>query len=159
MLFDYDGSGERNIVASPYTLMLYEQTFKSSLIKDFYGVIDLSSGSKTEVVTADFVANRLEEANGKKLSKTVSDLVNKAFPAEVMTVLDYTSDNWEQALKALWAMVKTGEKVDISNGKMVADPIPDFNTWLIELGNVNMSEICAAVLQETQHGLFRARSN
>ena len=40
MRYDYDGSGkEREVVASAYTLMVYEQEFKSGMIEDVYGKI------------------------------------------------------------------------------------------------------------------------
>ena len=96
--FDVDGTGARTIVASPYTLMLYEQTFHSSLIADWYDKVDLKRGAEgTEWVTSGVVMSALSRANGgRELPAEVKALVRSAFPAQVDTVLDYTANKWRR---------------------------------------------------------------
>lgn len=51
MLYDYDGSGkERELVMSAYTLMVYEQEFKTGMIEDVFGKVRLSDEDDSEVV-------------------------------------------------------------------------------------------------------------
>lgn len=153
MKYDIDGSGEREYVASAYTMMLYEQTFGTSLVKDVYGVIDLTGGGTTEVVDAAFVKERLASAlpEGKSLPKSTSDLVDKAFPAVVVKKFDYTRDNWEAYLKCMWTMAKTADKIDGKSG------LDSYDKWLAKLGPVNLNGISNFVWRETQRGLFRTK--
>lgn len=152
MLFDVDGSGEREYRASVYTLMLYEQEFGSSLIKDVFGRIEV--GDDADLVTAEFVRKRLAAAmpDGKRLPKATSDLVDRAFPAPRARYLDFTKDNWEADVRALWAMAKTADEA--AGGGTT----PPFKQWYARLGAVNLSEVSKAVVEEAQRGLFRAAS-
>lgn len=155
--FDIDGTGERTIVASPYTLMIYEQTFHSSLIADWYDKVDLKGGAQnSEWITADVVMAALSSASRGELAPEVKALVRAAFPVQVDTVLDYTTSKWEASLRVMWAMLKTGEQVDRSNGAPQARPLPGFDEWVSKLGPVNMIDVNSAVYEETQRGLFRA---
>lgn len=56
--YDYDGSGrEREIRCSAYTLMLYEQTFKTGLIEDVFGKVRINTTTEEEdgtTVLADY---------------------------------------------------------------------------------------------------------
>lgn len=79
---DYERNGvEREYEATTYTLVVYEQEFKSDLIKDVFGRIDLRN------------------------SQTILDEDGN------LVVVDYTSDNWIGYLKAFWAMLKTSEAI------------------------------------------------
>lgn len=159
--FDVDGTGARTIVASPYTLMLYEQTFHSSLIADWYDKVDLKRGAEgTEWVTSGVVMSALSRANGgRELPAEVKALVSAAFPAQFDTVLDYTANKWEASLRVLWAMLKTGEQVDRADGMPQSRPVPNFDEWVANLGPVNMLDVNTAVYEETQRGLFRAHAD
>ena len=54
MKYDYDGSGvERELDATAYTLMVYEQEFKSGLIEDVFGRISIPEDTDGMVV-ADY---------------------------------------------------------------------------------------------------------
>lgn len=126
MKHDIDGSGEREIRCSVYTLTVYEQEFKSSMVKDVYGVIDLRANG-AEVVTAEYVANRLaaampEGGDGKRkpLPKATLALVARAFPDTIVTTIDYTADNWEAYVRAYWAMLRTGDA--LSGGAQTTPP-------------------------------------
>ena len=79
---DYEHNGvEREYEATTYTLVLYEQEFKSDLIKDVFGRIDIRNAAK----------NFDEDGN--------------------MIAIDYTMDNWMANIKAFWAMLKTSEAI------------------------------------------------
>lgn len=79
MKYDYDGSGkERDLVASAHTLTIYEQQFKSGLIEDVFGRVDLTVGE-----------NDLDEDGNLK-------------------AVDYTRDHWGAYIRALWAMLRAG---------------------------------------------------
>ncbi len=155
--FDIDGTGERTIVASPHTLMLYEQTFHSSLISDWYDKVDLKRGAEgSEWITADVVLQALSRAGD--VTDALKSLVRRAFPVQVDTVLDYTANKWEASLRVMWAMLKTGEEVDRANGESPL-PIPPYQDWVNSLGPVNMLDVNTAVYEETQRGLFRAHAD
>lgn len=134
MIIDYDGTGGREATATAYTLMLYEQEFKSSdvkgitgdLIADVYGTIDL------------------------KRARSQYDAMGN------LVVLDYTSDNWNAYLRALWAMLRTASESARSRG-IDAQLTPRFNEWVRGVGQVNMSEVMDAVIEECNRGFFRAR--
>lgn len=158
MKYDIDGTGELEYICSAYTTYLYEQEFGVSLIADFYGRVDLGDDSG-EVVTAEFVENRLaenmpvDEKTGKQkpLPKATSALVRRAFPQYVNTVIDYTKDRWDATLRVMWAMRKTACDV-------AGDACPTFKQWLMALGQVNMRDTNFAAFEETQRGLFHTRS-
>lgn len=150
MLFDIDGTGEREYIASAYTMMIYEQEFGSSLIKDVYGKVQLVPDG-VEVVTSAFVKERMEAAlpEGKSLPKATETLIDKAFPAVATRVMDFTQDNWEAELRALWAMAKTADAAADKN------TVPSYKAWAARLGPLNLSEVSAFVVEETRRGLFR----
>ncbi len=154
MKHDIDGRGERDIVCSVYTLTVYEQEFKRSMVADVYGVIDLKKGG-TEIVTAEFVASHLQAAmsDGKSLPKATLALINKAFPTSVLTRIDYTADNWEAYIRAYWAMLKTGDA--LSSG---AQTTPTFNTWVASLGNIDLREVSNTVFSCMEDGVFHSRA-
>ena len=83
----HDGT-EHEYEATTYTLMVYEQEFKSDMIKDVFGHVDV----KREVISVD------DEGN--------------------ITNVDYTVDNWTAYPKALWAMLKTSEAIARSEGRI-----------------------------------------
>ena len=133
MLIDYDGTGEREAIATAYTLMIYEQEFKASdvkgvtgdLISDVYGTIDL------------------------KKAKSQYDALGN------LVVLDYTNDNWNAYLRALWAMLRTASESARSRG-IDAQLTPRFNEWVRGVGQVNMTDIMNSVIEECNRGFFRS---
>lgn len=152
MLYDFDGTGEVELVCSAYTLSVYEQEFKNSMIADVYGVVDLTS-VEGHTVTSSYVLNKLKEANdGADVSARIKTLVEKAFPAYMVTKLDYSADNWEAYLRASWAMMKTA---NIIAGK---NDTPAFMTWLAGLGPVDMKEVSRTVLSCMEDGVFHTRN-
>lgn len=158
MRFDIDGSGEREYIASAYTMMLYEQEFHVSLLSDVYGKIDLGNTTDeggTQIVTADFVKQRLSSAlpEGKELPGTTVKLIDKAFPSIATTVLDFTKDNWQGYMRCMWAMAVTADKIEKKKDT------PKYEEWLMSLGAVNLNAISNFVWRETRRGLFRAAND
>lgn len=154
MLYDIDGTGEREYTMSAYTMLIYEQEFGgASLIADVYGKIKTASKDESGVyiVPGDFVKERLASSlpEGKELPKTTAQLVDKAFPAAMVTELDYTADNWEAYLRAMWAMARTADAA--ANAK----DTPAYTRWVAALGPVNMADISRVVFEQVQGGLFR----
>ena len=84
--YSHDGT-EHEYEATTYTLMVYEQEFKSDMIKDVFGRIDLSGAA--DVLDSD--------GNLK--------------------YVDYTIDNWNAYPRALWAMLKTSEAIARYEGR------------------------------------------
>ena len=85
---DYENNGtEHEYEATTYTLVIYEQEFKSDLIKDVFGRIDVRSAAR----------NFDEDGN--------------------MVAMDYTIDNWMAELRAFWAMLKTSSEIARSEGR------------------------------------------
>ena len=86
---DYEHNGtQHEYEATTYTLVIYEQEFKSDLIKDVFGRIDIRKASQ----------NYDEDGN--------------------MVAMDYTIDNWMAELKAFWAMLKTSEAIARRENRM-----------------------------------------
>lgn len=161
----FDDSGkEYEAIASALTLMIYEQEFSTEkrhadLIKDVFGRIDLTDGGNREVVTAEFVTNKLQGAmaQGKTLPKTTRDLILKAFPAYVDTTLDYTQDNWTAYVRALWAMVKTADHVRMAKDPDAAPQLPPtFAGWMEQAGAIDMNAITSFVVGQCSTAFFRA---
>lgn len=86
--YRHDGT-EYEYEATTYTLMVYEQEFKSDLIKDVFG--------RTEISRA---AENVDEDGNIKF-------------------IDYTIDNWNAYPRAFWAMLKTAEAIARSEGRRV----------------------------------------
>jgi len=161
-----DGSGrEYEVIASPLTLMIYEQEFstdkaQADLIKDVYGRIDLSKAGSRQLVTAEYVENRLQEAmaDGKTLPKTTRDLIAKAFPAYVETVVDFTTDNWTAYVRALWAMLRAADELEATADPMhVPQADVSFKAWVAKAGMLDMDKVTTTVLTECQSGFFPSR--
>jgi hypothetical protein len=122
---DYNHSGvESDYEATTYTLMVYEQEFKSDLIKDVFGRIDLSRAS-----------NNID-ADGNVIA------------------MDYTIDNWNSYPRAFWAMLKTSEAISRGEGKSVKPVPPFIQWCLNDGRGINMSELSQTVIDECNRGLF-----
>lgn len=159
-----EGLGEVEVIASPYTLKIYEQAFHSSLIADVFGRVDLEAGrGDKSFVTAAFVKQRLLRAmpepkggGEKKLPKATEALIDKAFPVKVTTVFDYTREHWDADLRALWAMLRTAEKKAELKGGVPMNPTPAYDAWLMGIDAINMNQVADVVGRECSDKLFRA---
>ncbi len=147
---NYDGTKEYPFMCTLGTASIYEQEFGTDLIADVYGKIDTAT-TTAEVISAEFVVERLVAANGgKELPKTTMKLIDEGFPAVASTVIDYTVDNWSAYIRALWAMLKTA---DIVNG---TNNIPSFKVWQFQVTAIDMHELSHIVIDSCQKGLFRS---
>lgn len=85
---DYEHNGTMHeYEATTYTLVVYEQEFKSNLISDIFGRIDVREAEKNF------------DANGN------------------LVAMDYTIDNWTAELKAFWTMLKTSADIARSENR------------------------------------------
>ena len=72
-------------------------------------------------------------------------------------VIDFTTDNWNAELKALWAMARTAYDLKADHGLVApADKPKPFAQWVRGLGKVNFYEIANAVVAEAMDGFFHA---
>lgn len=122
---DFDGSGEQEILATAYTTVLYEQEFKSDIIKDIFGRIDLRHA-----------ASNFDESGN-------------------VVVIDYTIDDWNAELRALWALLKTAYEVSKRNGEK-RKRVPGFTEWVMGIGPIDFHAISRDVVAECERGFFRA---
>ena len=121
MQFHTEGYGDIEIEATAHTLVLYEQEFKSDLIKDVFG--------KRE---------QTKDADGS-----------------TVVLFDYTVDNWNDELKALWAMAKTANDIANDAGEVAPkDRITSYTKWVKGLGKVNMRDVANAVVSCCMDGFF-----
>lgn len=121
MQFHTEGYGDIDIEATAHTLVLYEQEFKSDLIKDVFG--------KRE---------QAKDADGS-----------------TVVLFDYTVDNWNDELKALWAMAKTANDIANDAGEVAPkDRITSYTKWVKGLGKVNMRDVANAVVSCCMDGFF-----
>lgn len=121
MQFHTEGYGDIDIEATAHTLVLYEQEFKSDLIKDVFG--------KRE---------QAEDSDGS-----------------TVVLFDYTVDNWNDELKALWAMAKTANDIANDAGEVAPkDRITSYTKWVRGLGKVNMRDVANAVVSCCMDGFF-----
>lgn len=121
---NFDGTGAKTITATAYTLVIYEQEFKRDMIKDVFGRIDLRRAAMNY------------DRNGNVI------------------VQDFTMDDWNAELRALWALLKTESELARMRGESVT-PIPSFTNWVMSIGRVDMQAVSAAVVEECQRGFFR----
>lgn len=121
MQFHTEGYGDIDIEATAHTLVLYEQEFKSDLIKDVFG--------------------KREQA--------------KDLDGSTVVLFDYTVDNWNDELKALWAMAKTANDIANDAGEVAPkDRITSYTKWVKGLGKVNMRDVANAVVSCCMDGFF-----
>ena len=124
---DYNHSGtEAEYEATTYTLMVYEQEFKSDLIKDVFGRIDLSGASGNVDAEGNIIA------------------------------MDYTIDNWNSYPRAFWAMLKTSEAIARSEGRPVTTVPPFIQWCITSGRGIDMSALSQIVIDECNRGLFLA---
>lgn len=136
---DISGS-EVEFTCTAYTPVVYEQAFHA----DPY-----------DKVTGDIIADVM---GYHKVS--ADDILSADEDGNITITYDYTHDNWQAYLKALWAMVRTATEIRRLNGEKVA-VTPSYTEWARTLANwePDMREVSRLVCNELQRGLFRARAD
>lgn len=137
-LIEIDGT-EREMRCTARTLVVYEQEFYND---------------KNDRITGDMIADVFgrrevgEDALGFKFDEAgnVSAIV-----------VDYTSDNWNAELRAVWAMLRTQAEIDRKNGQKPT-PVPSYREWSQAIADwePDMRELSTLVYEEMNRGLFRA---
>lgn len=72
-------------------------------------------------------------------------------------VIDYTCDNWNAEIRALWAMAKTQDLYNRAHGGKPLD-IPSYESWRaqFEWEETDRRTMSHAILEELNRGLFLA---
>lgn len=133
------GNGPVEFRCTARTLTIYEQAFHN----DPY-----------ERVTGDLIAD--------VFGKRVIDDNSMGFKYDEngnisALIVDLTADNWMAEKRALWAMLKTQNEIDVKHGEKPS-PMPSYAEWdrsLVEW-EPNMREVSNLVIDECNRGLFRA---
>lgn len=133
------GNGEQEIRCTARTLVIYEQEFwndpfprvTGDMIADVFG---------KHTVTQDSLGLKFDDSGNIEA-----------------IVIDYTSDNWNADLRAVWAMLKTQAEIDRKNG-IKQERIPSFREWSAAIADwePSMRDVSALVYEEMNRGLFRA---
>ena len=133
------GSGECEFRCTARTLVIYEQAFYNDkyprvtgdLIADVFG---------KRTITEDSLGLEFDDGGNIK----------------AITV-DYTADNWEAELRALWAMLRTQAEIDKKNG-VQREPVKAFVPWTESIVDwePDMREVSNLIFEELNRGLFRA---
>lgn len=135
MFIDIDGTGEVEILATAYTLVIYEQEFHSDPIKDVFGKHQLDG----------------DKAGEKGVGKDAAAADGSA----ATLYLDFTQENWIEETRLLWAMVKTANVLADDRGDVAPnDRVPGYREWMKRVGKVNMRDIADAVFDEAVDGFF-----
>ena len=133
------GNGPVEFRCTARTLVIYEQAFYND---------------KFERVTGDMIS----DVFGKRVVEEDSLGIKFDDDGNIKAlILDYTTDNWQAELRALWAMLRTQMEIDNKNG-VKRDPVPIFTLWSESIADwePNMREVSAMVYDEMNRGLFRA---
>lgn len=129
---DY-GQGEKEIIVSVKSLMLYEQEFGGrDMIKDVYGRVSLRKSDVKALEKLDTV----EEAE---------EFVETGDSDEILMELDYRNTNWTALIRALWACLKTAD-----------DSLPPFKEWEQGVGDIDLFSVSNQIVPELNRKFFRA---
>lgn len=70
-------------------------------------------------------------------------------------VVDFTTDNWLAISRAAWAMCETEWQLRNDKGDATPNERPKpYKQWVRQIGQVNMSQLSAAVVSEMWDGFF-----
>lgn len=133
------GNGPVEFCCTARTLVIYEQAFYND---------------KYERVTGDMIA----DVFGKRTIEEDSLGLKFDNDGNIQAIIvDYTSDNWQAELRALWAMLRTQMEIDKKNGKE-RPVIKAYNLWTEDVSEwePDMREVSSLVFEEMNRGLFRA---
>lgn len=133
------GNGPVEFRCTARTLVIYEQAFYND---------------KYPRVTGDMIA----DVFGKRT--VTEDSLGLKFDDDgniEAIVVDYTTQNWQAELRALWAMLRTQEAIDKKNG-VERSPVLAFIPWSESISEwePDMREMSSVIYEEMNRGLFRA---
>ena len=132
MKVDY-GAGEKELLFSGWTLVLYEQQFGGDLIQDLFGKVEVR---KSDVETA---------LRNVGVDEGLQDAPEAPDEDPVLFTSDYTQTNWTAVLKALWAGLKTAD-----------DALPGFAQWSRGLGAIDLGRLQKEIVPEAMRMFFRS---
>lgn len=72
-------------------------------------------------------------------------------------IADYTRDNWESYMKALWAGLRAGS--DFARAEMRPhDVVEPYEKWSMTAMNINLAELASFILNSCNDAFFRPRT-
>lgn len=133
---DY-GDGERELVCTGWTQVIYEQEFHSD---------------DNDAITGDLIADVM----GKMFVTSEDLIVANDDGVFARTVIDYTRINWNAIRRGMWAMLRTAKEIADDEHRDAPD-VPSFRSWEKSLlkCECDMNDIATLVMSELQRGLFR----
>lgn len=133
------GNGLIEFRCTARTLVIYEQAFYND---------------KFPRVTGDMIADVFGKRTVTEDSLGLKFDDNGNIEA---IVVDYTTDNWQAEIRALWAMLRTQWEIDKKHG-VERDDVKIYSVWSEEIADwePDMREVSGMVYEEMNRGLFRA---
>lgn len=114
------------------------------------------SGKEHEVLFSAYTLMVYEQEFKKGLIEDVYGRVEVPQRDPNTTVLmDYSIDNWQSYLRALWAGLKAASDLARAEHRQ-SESVPSYSDWLLHVGAVDMSELSRFVLDGCNRGFFRA---
>ena len=112
---------------------------------DGYGEVEATATAYTLVVyEQEFGGDLIKDVFGRHEAEQTGS-----------AVLDFTTDNWNAELRALWAMARTAYDLKAEKGLAApADKPKPFREWVRGVGKVNFYDISNAVVEEAMDGFF-----
>lgn len=72
-------------------------------------------------------------------------------------IADYTIDNWQAYVRALWAGLKAASDLAAADRRSV-EPVPSYSEWCMRVPSLDLAEVSRFVLDGCNRGLFRTRA-
>lgn len=118
---------------------------------DGYGEVE----AVATALTLFIYEREFKDENGKP-----RDLIAEVFGRHKLEYdegyIDFTVENWNAEVRALWAMVKTANVLADRQGKVApVDRVPGFDKWIEGVMSLNMREVAQTVVQLASDGFFR----
>lgn len=116
------------------------------------------SGTERDVMFSAYTLIVYEQEFKKGLIEDVYGRITVPSTDEGETlVADYTIDNWQAYVKALWAGLKAAS--DLADADRVKhEPVPPYREWCMRVPSLDFGDLSRFVLDCCNKGLFRART-
>ena len=116
------------------------------------------SGKEREVVFSAYTLMVYEQEFKKGLIEDVYGRI--AVPNKNVgetLIADYTIDNWQAYVRALWAGLKAASDLAIAD-RRATEMVPPYSEWCMKVPSLNLADLSKFVLDGCNRGLFRPRA-